>query len=80
MNEHCKLHLPFFCGLNLGKLNFSFAHARCSFLKSLGRDQYDPTKENFVPWKSLVAGKDADFATKVAKVSPEDFNEFIKNI
>lgn len=53
---------------------------RDEFLKSLGRDQYDPSKENFVPLKRLVSGKDQDFCSKVAKSNVRTFNDFLKTL
>jgi len=51
---------------------------RHEFLKSIGRDQFDPKKENFVSLKSLVLGRDSDFCRIVAKVSVNEFNMFLK--
>ncbi|KAI5737818.1 hypothetical protein M8J76_017104 [Diaphorina citri] len=53
---------------------------RHSYLKSLGRDQYDPCKENYVSMKSLVSGTDAEFCANVAKTTPETYNLFLKSL
>lgn len=48
------------------------------FLEKLGRSQYDPTKANYVPIKSLVENSDADFCKEFAKCTVNDFNMFLK--
>ncbi|CAG9784478.1 unnamed protein product [Diatraea saccharalis] len=53
---------------------------RHMFLKKLGRDQFDPKKENFVPLKALVEGTDVEFCKKYAKCNVSDFNTFLKTI
>ncbi|KAL1457489.1 hypothetical protein WDU94_007715 [Cyamophila willieti] len=52
---------------------------RHSFLVKLGRNQYDPTKENYVSLKSLVAGDDAEFCADVARTTVETYNLFLKS-
>ncbi|XP_011556216.3 transcription termination factor 3, mitochondrial [Plutella xylostella] len=53
---------------------------RHSFLEKLGRAQYDPTKENFVPIMALAEGTDTDFCKKYAKCSVSDYNLFLKTL
>ncbi|KAI5641535.1 mTERF domain-containing protein [Phthorimaea operculella] len=50
------------------------------FLQKLGRDQYDPTKENYVPIKALVEDTDVEFCKQYAKCSVNDFNIFLKTM
>lgn len=53
---------------------------RHSYLKLLGRNQYDPLKSNYVSPLALVAGNDAEFCVNVAKTSVHDFSNFLKTI
>lgn len=53
---------------------------RHTFLETLGRAQYDPKNENFIPLKTLVEGTDLEFCTKYAKCSINDFNDFLKTL
>lgn len=53
---------------------------RHEFLKSLGRNQYDPTQPNYVSPVVIAAGDDVAFCTNVAKASIIDFNNFIKTL
>ena len=50
------------------------------FLKHLGRDQYDPKKENYVSLRRFVTGRDRDFSYQVAKVPVKEFNDFLKTL
>lgn len=50
------------------------------FLEKLGRSQYDPQKENYIPIKSLVEDSDTEFCKKIAKCSVNDFNTFLKTL
>ncbi|KAF9823021.1 hypothetical protein SFRURICE_018195 [Spodoptera frugiperda] len=50
------------------------------FLEKLGRSQYDPQKENYIPIKSLVEDSDTEFCKKFAKCSVNDFNTFLKTL
>ncbi|CAD0196218.1 unnamed protein product [Chrysodeixis includens] len=50
------------------------------FLSKLGRAQYNPTKENYIPIKSLVLDTDAEFCNNIAKCSVYDFNLFLKTL
>lgn len=54
--------------------------SRHLFLKSLGKDQYNPSKENYVSLSALVCGVDAVFCSTVAKVSVQQFSLFQKII
>ena len=53
---------------------------RHNFLKTLGRDQFDKTKENFVSMKALTSGSDVEFSENVAKVPVQEFNNFLKTL
>lgn len=53
---------------------------RHQFLLKLGRAQYNPTKENYIPIKSLVLDTDAEFCNNIAKCSVYDFNLFLKTL
>lgn len=50
------------------------------FLEKLGRSQYNPRKENFVPIKSLVEDTDLEFCKNIAKCDINDFNLFLKTL
>ncbi|XP_049865515.1 transcription termination factor 3, mitochondrial [Pectinophora gossypiella] len=50
------------------------------FLQKLGRDQFDPTKENYVPIKALVEKTDIEFCRNYAKCNIDDFNVFLKTL
>lgn len=50
------------------------------FLEKLGRAQYNPTKENYIPIKSLIENSDAEFCKNFAKCSVNDFNIFLKTL
>uniref|UniRef100_T1JPG1 Transcription termination factor 3, mitochondrial n=1 Tax=Strigamia maritima TaxID=126957 RepID=T1JPG1_STRMM len=50
------------------------------YLKSLNRAQYDPTKENYVSLKELVAHDDLDFCKNVARTTTIQFNNFLKTL
>lgn len=53
---------------------------RHGFLKLLGRDQYDPSKANYVSPKALVSGTDAEFCTNIAKTSLQALNDYLKTL
>ncbi|XP_072936480.1 transcription termination factor 3, mitochondrial isoform X2 [Epargyreus clarus] len=53
---------------------------RHTFLEKLGRAQYDPTKENYVPITALVESTDNDFCKRYAKCNVVDFNLYLKTI
>jgi len=53
---------------------------RHEFLKLIGRDQFDPTRENYVSMKLLVLGSDAEFCANVAKTSVKRYNDFLKTL
>ncbi|XP_022820702.1 transcription termination factor 3, mitochondrial [Spodoptera litura] len=50
------------------------------FLEKLGRSQYDPKKENYIPIQSLVEDSDINFCKNVAKCDINDFNSFLKTL
>lgn len=51
---------------------------RHEYLKSLGRDQYDPEKPNYVSLQSLSHYDDVRFARNIAKTTVGEFNKFAK--
>ncbi|XP_052862325.1 transcription termination factor 3, mitochondrial [Anopheles cruzii] len=53
---------------------------RHGFLKFLGKTQYDPRKELYIPLKTLVAGTDEEFVTEIAKSNMECYNRFLKTL
>lgn len=53
---------------------------RHTFLERLGRAQYDPKKENFVPIMALVEDTDIEFCKNYAKCNVSDFNIFLKTL
>ncbi|CAH1397397.1 unnamed protein product [Nezara viridula] len=53
---------------------------RHEFLKSIGKDIFDPTKPGYISPLSVVAGTDQYFCTKVAKTSVETYNRFLKTL
>uniref|UniRef100_A0A182FV97 Transcription termination factor 3, mitochondrial n=1 Tax=Anopheles albimanus TaxID=7167 RepID=A0A182FV97_ANOAL len=53
---------------------------RHEFLKFLGKTQYDPKKELYIPLKSLAAGTDEQFVTEIAKSNMECYNRFLKTL
>ncbi|XP_063838842.1 transcription termination factor 3, mitochondrial [Ostrinia nubilalis] len=53
---------------------------RYLFLQKLGRAQFDPTKENYVPIMALAEGRDVDFCKLYAKCNINDFNVFLKTL
>ena len=61
---------------------FVTLRSRFSFLKYLKRDQFDPTKPNFVSLRDISEKKvdDAMFCKKVAKSSLEEFTKFLKSV
>uniref|UniRef100_A0A5S6QUF0 mTERF domain-containing protein 1, mitochondrial n=1 Tax=Trichuris muris TaxID=70415 RepID=A0A5S6QUF0_TRIMR len=52
--------------------------ARHEWLKLMKRDQYDPTKPNFVSIEALLNGNDETFCRNVAKCSLRAYDEFLK--
>jgi len=53
---------------------------RNEFLRHLERDQYDPTKENYVSPLDLISASDSHFASHVAKSSLQHFIDFCKTM
>lgn len=51
---------------------------RHEYLKSLGRDQYDPTQPNYVSLAVFDKCGDVKFATDIAKTSIAEYNKFLK--
>lgn len=65
---------------NVLRIRLMIIKPRHLFLKQLGRDQFDPKKENFVSLKSLALGRDVEFCEKFAKVPVQEFNDFMKTL
>ncbi|XP_045601353.2 transcription termination factor 3, mitochondrial [Procambarus clarkii] len=53
---------------------------RHEYLKTIGRNQYNPLQPNYVSPSALVAGDDAEFCNTIAKTSVQDFNDFLKTM
>ncbi|XP_068239939.1 transcription termination factor 3, mitochondrial [Palaemon carinicauda] len=53
---------------------------RHKYLKLIGRDQFDPSKPNYISPDSFVAGDDIAFCTNVAKSPVIEFNNFLKTL
>ena len=53
---------------------------RHRFLLKVNRAQYDPTKENYVSLKQLVATKDEEFCIEIAQASLLEYYNFLKTI
>ena len=53
---------------------------RHTFLKCLGRAQYDPKKPNYITSKALCVGEDDEFCKNVAKTSIETYNLYLKTL
>lgn len=50
------------------------------FLVKLGKAQYNPNKENYVPIMALAEDTDSEFCLKYAKCNVSDFNLFLKTL
>lgn len=53
---------------------------RHQFLKFLQRDQFDPSRENYVSSQALVTTHDVEFCNAVAKVPVKLYNDFLKTL
>lgn len=53
---------------------------RYQFLKFLKRDQFDPSRENYVSPQALVLTRDVEFCNTVAKVPIKLYNDFLKTL
>lgn len=53
---------------------------RHGFLKSLGRAQYDPKHDLYVPLHALIVGTNEAFAVKVAKSTYEEFDKYLRTL
>lgn len=51
---------------------------RHGFLYQLGKAQYDPSKDLYVSFKSLVEGSDQEFCLNVAKTSYAAYEAFLR--
>lgn len=63
----------------LGQRDFRL-HQRHSFLKALGRNQYNPTEPGYISPLAIVEGNDVHFSINCAKTSVQAFNDFCKTI
>lgn len=63
--------------LNTSKQKMDSRHR---FLIKCGRDQYDPTKENYISLMSLITKSDEEWCFEVAKSSVAEYNNFMKTI
>lgn len=52
---------------------------RHGFLVLLGRNQYDPTKELYVPLKELATATDKEFVENIAKSCMEEWDKFLRS-
>lgn len=53
---------------------------RHKYLQTLGKAQYDPTRDLFVSFKQLAEGSDSEFALNVARTSYADFETFLRTM
>ena len=53
---------------------------RHTFLKFLGRAQYDPKKPNYISMRAICLGNDVEFCQDVAKTSIETYNLYLKTM
>jgi len=53
---------------------------RHQFLRSLGRDQYDPKKPNYVPGQALCTMEEEEFLEQFAKSSRDTYIDFLKTL
>ncbi|KAK4325427.1 hypothetical protein Pmani_004022 [Petrolisthes manimaculis] len=53
---------------------------RHSFLRSIGRAQYDPTQPGYVSPQQLVSGDDVTFCSTLANTSIQHYNDFLKTM
>ena len=54
--------------------------SRYAFLKHLKRDQFDPTKPNFVSFNNLLIPNDNEFCEKFAKTTITEYRKFLKTL
>lgn len=69
------LHAPHVLHSRLHKLQ-----ERHQFLKSIGRDKYDPTQPGYVSLERLTRVPDSVFCEEIAKMPAEDYNAFLKTL
>ncbi|XP_041976022.1 transcription termination factor 3, mitochondrial [Aricia agestis] len=50
------------------------------FLQQLGRAQFDPSKENYVPIMALAENTDVEFCKNHAKCHIDEYNRFLKTL
>ena len=53
---------------------------RLKFLKALNRDQFDPTKPNYISPKLLTVNSDGEFCDRAAKCSEHLYDRFLKTL
>jgi hypothetical protein len=62
------------------KQSFQQLRTRCLYLKSLRRDQFDPSKPNFVSLKALCTKTNDLFCQTVAKMPVQHYLQFMKTL
>lgn len=53
---------------------------RHEYLKYLKKDQYNPTKPQYIPLSNIFEGTDSEFCVNIAKTSVEMFNTYLKAV
>lgn len=53
---------------------------RHGFLNSIGKAQYDPTKDLYVAIDNLVVGSDEEFTKNIAQVPYKEFDAYLRTI
>lgn len=79
-NQMCLTHAQILNWPDVFRTRLVIIRPRHLFLVHVGRAQYDPMKENFVPLKQLVSGRDSEFSMNVAKVPVKQYNDFLKTL
>ena len=65
---------------NILRTRVSVLRPRYQFLKFLKRNQFDPTRENYVSPQALATTRDVEFCNTIAKVPIQLYNEFLKTL
>ncbi|KAF6214205.1 hypothetical protein GE061_008944 [Apolygus lucorum] len=79
-NEMGISHSQITCQPDILTYRESKIRERHSFLKSIGKAQYDPKTPGYVSLKALMSGSDLDFCKDVAKSSILIYNKFLKTM
>ena len=61
-------------------LTYFVSRSRLSFLRSLGRDQFDPKLANYVSPELLTVKSDEIFCEKAARCSPVLFDDYQRTL